>query len=209
VAFEYGCFISYAHDEGHLIRRFIDDLTEALRSELGAYLNDENKLFLDQKRLSGGLSHPEVLAEAMCRSACWILVYIPKYRRMEWCRREYRAMRELESRRKEQPGPKLARGHAMIVPMLLRGHIDDLPIGVPAAEFVEDFTRFDVGQRRIVEHREFKPRIRLVAERIWDIWRAYEHVDHDGAGCEAFQLPAPDDADWGPEKGGPSQERPL
>jgi hypothetical protein len=59
--FQYGCFVSYAHDSDGLVERFIGDLERALKAELGAYLDEDNKLFLDRERLSGGLSHPAVL----------------------------------------------------------------------------------------------------------------------------------------------------
>jgi hypothetical protein len=118
-------------------------------------------------------------------------------------------MRVLEERRREVLAHRLPRTTAMIIPIVLRGPLEDLPIGVPAKEFVEDFTQFDVGTTSIIKHSQFKPRIKLMSERIWDVWRVCENDVGTPSECEAFSLPAPQASDWGPERGGPNQARPL
>lgn len=207
--FEYGCFISYAHDDGERIQQFIEGFTDGLKSALGGYLGPEQKYWIDEDRLSGGYAHGEEIARRMCQSACWVLVYVPRYRRQPWCRREYRAMRALDQARRATLGRRIPQGTAMIIPVLLGGHVEDLPTSLPPKVFIEtEFQKFNVGQQRIVEHPDFQPRMTKIAQRIWDVWRICEDLE-EPSGCEHFSLPEDSTEDWGPEKGGPGQGRPL
>ena len=45
----YSCFISYCHGEGELMRRFIEDLTTALKSYLDPFFDEQ--IYIDEKRL--------------------------------------------------------------------------------------------------------------------------------------------------------------
>lgn len=99
MALKYSCFISYRHAEGELHRRIIRDLFEALSEELELHVGE--KIFLDEERLRGGFLYNEVIAEALCMSACMVLVYTPTYFDLEhsYCAREFRAMEALEEYR--------------------------------------------------------------------------------------------------------------
>lgn len=209
MAVRFGCFISYAHDDGRRLKTFIQDFTEALVSELGAYLDDGQKVALDKDLLAGGVRHEPALAQYMCQSACWILVYVPKYRHHPWCRQEYRAMRVLEAERRDALGSRLPRTRAMILPVLLSGNVDDLPAGMPELEYVEDFSSFMVGHQHIIEHPEFQHRVRKMAENIWGTWRILAEDADLPDDCHVFEFPAPDDNDWAPEVGGLQLKRPT
>lgn len=97
--FQYACFISYRHGQRKLAERIINDLYETLSGEL-ELLRDE-QVFLDRERLRGGYFYNEALAEALCHSACMIVVFTPTYfsRNHTYCAREYKAMEELEKKR--------------------------------------------------------------------------------------------------------------
>lgn len=197
--FQYGCFISYAHDSGDLISTFLEDLTTGLRDHLTG-LAGEAKYWLDEQRLAGGMAHPQAIATAMCESACWILVYHHRYRRSDWCKREYRAMRVLESQRMEALGKRLPRERRMIVPILLNGELGDLPVGLQEERIVENFTHFLVSQPRIHEHPKFEARVRNIADHVWQIWRVCEDKPDEPSDCEAFEVPQADPSDWGSER---------
>lgn len=209
MAFEYGCFVSYPHDDGELINTFMGDLVTALESELGAYLERGRKVYIDRNGLNGGRAHATELARAMCASACWILVYSPKYRRRPWCRSEFRAMRLLEQQRRQALGRDLPPTKSMIIPVLLRGDMQDLPSGIPDSRFVVDFSAFMVGQQRIIEHPGFNVAIRRLSTEIFSIYQLWEGSDEHPRDCETFELPEPDEADWNTEVGGLSQGRPF
>lgn len=207
MAFEFGCFISYAHDEGDLIQTFVKDFVKGLKAHL-VNIDDKQKYWWDEEQLSGGVRHPDKIATGMCQSACWVLIYFPKYRRHPACQQEYRAMYELEERRREALGRRLRKDQAMIIPILLGGDKEDLPQRLPDKVIIEDFSQYAVSGPRILRHPEFEKRMKLIAGRIWDVWRVCEDLKDEPSGCHEYSLPAPDKADWGPEVGGPEQEQP-
>src|SRR4051812_35751103 len=117
--FKYACFISYCHGQGELMRRFIDELTRALKNCIDPYLDEE--VYIDQERLQPGFSYNEALAMAICQSLCMIVVYVPKYERHPYCLREFRAMEILEERRFRLLSEQSRRHRRMIIPVLFRG----------------------------------------------------------------------------------------
>ena len=74
---KYACFISYRHGQRKLAERIINDLTEALASELEAWLEEE--MYVDRERLKGGDFYNEALAKALCESVCMIMIFTPTY----------------------------------------------------------------------------------------------------------------------------------
>jgi TIR domain len=207
MAFDYGCFISYPHDDGLLVERFMDDFTSALKAHL-LNLSKDRKYWLDSEQLGVGKRHPSKIARGMCRSACWILIYYPKYRRSDFCKREYRAMRELEALRSQALGRQLPAEHSMIVPVLFRGDKDDLPGGLADSVIFGDFSKYTVSGPRILEHPESEQKIIEIADHVWNVWRTYEDLDDQMRHCEQYELPAAAGDDWGLETGGPNQDYP-
>ena len=62
--FDYACFISHVHASEALMKEFIEDLFDALKSSLEPYKREA--VFLDEARLRPGFRFNEALAEAMC-----------------------------------------------------------------------------------------------------------------------------------------------
>ena len=52
--FKYACFISYRHGQNHLMKRIINDLYEALSSELETCFSSQAAIFKDTERLNPG-----------------------------------------------------------------------------------------------------------------------------------------------------------
>ncbi len=208
MAFDFGCFISYPDDDGELVQRFMGDFTAGLKAHLLGP-DKGKKYWWDKEQLDGPVRHPDAIASGMCRSACWILIYYPRYRRSDYCKREYRAMCELEERRRSVLGKRLAREQTMIIPVLLRGHENDLPRKLPDHVTFEDFRRYTVSGPHILRHPTLEEKISLISERVWKVWKVCEHMEDVPSGCDTFPLPEPDESDWGPEHGDVEQARPL
>ena len=121
--FKHPCFISYVRGQHDLIRGFLTQLTKALSSSLEPYF-DEGPYF-DQE-LQAGEYFDQKLADAICRSVCMIVIYYPKYGLHEYCLREFEAMKSLEKDRLPLLGAT-GNGRGLIIPILLRGKVDDLP----------------------------------------------------------------------------------
>jgi hypothetical protein len=207
MAFDYGCFISYPHDDGALVKTFIHDFTVGLKAHL-YNLEDGKKYWWDQEQLGVGIRHPQAIASGMCKSACWIMIYYPKYRRSPFCKSEYLAMRELEARRREALGRRLPREFTMILPVLFRGEERDLPGGLSDEMIFEDFSKYTVSGPRILEHPEFEQKMMKISEHVWNVWKTCEDLDHEPRNCDDYTLPEPTDEGWGSESGGPSQKQP-
>src|SRR4051794_30268202 len=103
--FRYSCFISYRHGQRKLAERIVQDLYDALSSELELLMNEQ--IYLDRERLKGGNFYNEALATALCQSACMITIFTPTYFDCNhpFCAREYKAMERLEQSRLSAIGP--------------------------------------------------------------------------------------------------------
>lgn len=183
MAFEYGCFVSYAHPEGGLMKTFIKDLIVALESELDPYLR--NQVYFDEERLKGGHELEGALGHGLCASACWVMVYVPQYKNQEYCLREFRAMQMLQEQRREALGGKLAKYRSMIVPILVRGSQAELPDNLSKTKCIE-FDQLTLAEATISDRPEAMQQIRDLAGEIHEVYKLGEELEHD---CEGFELP--------------------
>jgi hypothetical protein len=152
------------------MRRFIEELVEGLKSSLGPYVDADQQVFIDRERLKPGYRFTETLAQAMCESACWIMVYVPRYRDHPYCRREFLAMLELETRRHALLGAALKPDHGMIIPIILRGDVRDLPSVVRDHRLVDEkFREFTTTEARMAANPNFNDSIERIARSIWEV----------------------------------------
>ena len=76
----HACFISYRHPaaEGSREAKLIAHVCKAISDHVQMYTH-KHEVYFDQKRLVPGYQYDECLAEAICRSACMVVVYWPAY----------------------------------------------------------------------------------------------------------------------------------
>jgi hypothetical protein len=184
--FDYACFISHVHASEALMKEFIEDLYDALQSSLEPYKRDA--VFLDEARLRPGFRFNEALAEAMCASACWVLVYVPSYGSQEYCLREYEAMSLLESRRRAAWTGKLQPKQGMIIPVILRGRDNALPEALRSQIQYLDFRGFTTASPRILRNRTYTAQIDELAEYMHGIFELGRELRDD---CSKFRMPDP------------------
>ncbi|MEO7709253.1 MAG: toll/interleukin-1 receptor domain-containing protein [Caldimonas sp.] len=191
--FQYSCFISYSHGEGDLVRGFVTQFKAALKDELETLIAGR-KPFIDDDIPYGAKWDP-YLAKALCHSVCMVVIYTPVYGQKVFCRREFKAMEELEERRLamlQGASPTLG----LIIPVVMRGFAQlPQPIGPRQAVDFSHFTLADVQMNR---HPGFAPKVKEVAERIADhFWRLQALEDEACKFCDAYQMPAPPpETDW-------------
>jgi hypothetical protein len=183
MGFEHGCFISYMHASGNMMKPFIEDLVAALKGELEALVPDP--VYFDEDRLKPGIKHEPALGRGLCASACWIIVYVPQYSEHDYCMREFRAMQILEERRKQELGMELDPEKGMIVPILLRGNREELPAGVDKSIYLE-FNHITVASPKITKNRKSMEEIRDLATYIRGIFELGKHLTYD---CRGFEVP--------------------
>jgi hypothetical protein len=194
MAFQYACFVSYRHPpvQGELAERFIDDLSGALKSELGAWMNEP--LFVDRDRMQAGTFFNPALAGALCRSVCMIMVYTPHYFNTQnpYCAREYVAMEKLEKVRLSRL-PDQQRYGGLIVPIILRGE-EYLPPTIRNERHYYSFERFTLWSKRIAHNPQLEPLVRQIAGVIYarknmlDPWS-----DEFTCDCHSFTFPTEDE----------------
>jgi hypothetical protein len=185
--FEYGCFVSYAHPGpgGQTMTTFVEDLVQALESELDPYMG--NPVYFDKKRLKPSYEYDPALSHGLCASACWILVYAPLYRKREYCLREYNAMQALQAQRRRELGRKLPKHRSMIVPILVRGDQREFPEELRKTEPIR-FDQVTLAESTISDRPEEMAALRDLAAEISEIHELGEELNHD---CETFELPPP------------------
>lgn len=192
MAFEHGCFISHVHAKEPLMQEFVNQLAEALRSELEPLIGDfvENTVYLDEERLKGGEKFNLSLARALCASACWVMVYVPQYFRRPYCQREFRAMQILEERRLGHPDIALEPHKGMIIPIILRGKREKLPASLSEEVHCLEFSRFSTAGSEILRHDTF---IEQIAERAAFIEEVFELGNGLAEDCAQFSIPELDE----------------
>ena len=188
--FKYACFISYPSAQGQMLKEFVEELKEALRDCIDPYLDEE--VYIDKEQLGGGDHFNEALAQAICQSLCMIVVYVPKYERHEYCRREYRAMEVLEQKRATICGREKLGNKGMIIPVILRGD-KDLPDKIKRHVHYCNFTKYTTASRNIRDNAECVEQLEAVARNIYELYQAFE--GHDACNdCGEFRLPSPEEA---------------
>jgi len=178
------CFISYRHGQHELMGRFVEQLYEALASELEAVT--DLRIYLDKSRLQGGDLYNPALARSLCESACMIMIFTQTYFSQEhrYCAREFAAMCELE-RKRMTAGAE----HGLIIPVVLR-RFEALPRSISSKRQVYRFEKYTVSGRRLILNRHFDADIQKMARYIAD---RVQELRADAIDCTDFRLPDDND----------------
>ena len=206
MAFNYSCFISYVHSglptvSGAPLREFVEEFESRLRGELEAQVDEP--VFRDNASLSGGDVLDPALGEALCTSAAWVVVYVPRYMKREYCRREFAAMLLLEEERRRALMGRLPLKTGMIMPVLLRGEGVELPLPDAGERIWEDFKAYDAQSNPIGGNSDYSEKICRIAERIALLCSLDRELGHVLGRCGQFELPAdPSGKEWA----GPAQQ---
>jgi len=189
--FKYSCFISYRHGQYEMAKYIINELHEALCSEIELNVSDK-PVFVDWERLRGGDFYNEQLATALCQSACMIVVFTGVYfdRKHTYCTREFKAMEYLESKRLSLLGRSPDKQHGLIVPIVFRGK-RKLPPDISDRRQYYDFQDFALFSPKLSRHPELAPKVKEIAEYIAERCEALEAVpENDEIECSEFKMPS-------------------
>ncbi len=191
--FQYSCFISYRHTQADIV----EDLVDALKTELGRWLDLE--VYLDRERLKGGDFYNEELSQALCESICLIVVYTPTYfsSKNTFCAREFKAMEELEHQRFTKVGLVNNTKHGLIIPIVYRGD-KKFPEDIKNKRLYHSFEEFQISGDATLDNPEYARKIKEIAEYIDE--RCDEVIAHEDElcnPCSTFELPKEEDIlDW-------------
>ena len=194
MAFRYSCFISWAHVQGELGITFVESLHKALSESLELHV--PAPVYIDRERLTAGYKFKSSLANAMCQSATWVLLFTPRYLKQDFCLRELAAMQVLEERRRSHLDGRLSPEEGLIIPVIFRGK-ELLPRMIEDSTHYLDFSRFSLADPDISRNPVYIDEIERTAAHIARMCA----LDADGADdCTTFELPEPALVDkWEPQ----------
>lgn len=169
------------------MKRFVEDLHEALANELALLLSE--KVFVDYKRLEGGDFFNQALATALCRSACMILIYTPTYfdSMNTYCTREYKAMLGIEHRRFEALGNHNPTS-GLIIPIVFRGW-SQVPNEIKSQRQCHNFDSFLLYDENMSRHPSYAPTLRDIALYISQRCDELQAITDKPPACEEFMFP--------------------
>jgi hypothetical protein len=185
MAYEYASFISWPHMQEELGVMFIKSLKKALDDSLEPHVQE--RIYLDEERLAPGYNFEPALATAMCKSACWVLVYSPRYLKQDFCRAEYQAMQLLEVERRRTLAGKLPREHGLIIPVLFRGEDEQIPDEIRTARHYADFRKFSLVDSDISRNKRYVRKIEQIAKYIASLCALPAATQ----ACDTFEMPPP------------------
>jgi hypothetical protein len=191
----YACFISYCHAQHDLMKNFISQLKNTLKSCLEPYMKEE--VFIDEERSSSGYHFNENLAEAICESVCMIVIYCPRYEDSEFCLREYDGMKRIQAKRKALLGSRASSEFDMIIPIVLRG---DPPKIIKDHIHYCDFSAISLPDLdNLNKNPVFVKEIENIAKVISGHRRSFEKAGKNVFGvCREFRLPPISRVSWRP-----------
>jgi len=171
------------------MKNFIEQLKKALKDYLDPYLDEP--VYIDVERLQPGFHYNEELAKAICQSICMIVVYSPKYERHSYCLREFRAMEIIEEKRTQLLGNRADSSRGMIIPIIFRGEIEDLPPKITERIHCCDFSNFTLERTDISSNPEFINDIEEIAKSIYQHFEIFRKSNIDFfSECNSFSLPS-------------------
>ena len=173
MAIKYPIFISYARGRaGKLIGSFMQELQAAVVDEGDAYFDET--LWIDREKLRIGDALDQSLRHAICESACVLVVFVPVYKRREYCVAELSAALDLEEKRLAKLGKHVPAGKRLIMTILLRGTKDDLP-PVLQDRLYADFSSFTMGDTNLSQHgATIREMVKTIHDRYTELKRASE-----------------------------------
>lgn len=188
----YPCFISFRHFGDRISEAFIKQFCECLSAELLPLTGQQP--FIDSKRLQAGHSLKDEIADAICKSACMIVIWTPQYFNEEylWCTMEYKAMKDLEEKRLEQL-PFSEKSKRIIIPVIYRGSIF-YPEKLKDIMYL-NFENFTLYEAEMIQNKVYASEIKRLAEYITDRIKTFETKNiRYWRDCNNFSLPTETEA---------------
>ena len=161
------CFISYCHGEGRLMNRFVEEFKEALSSSIEPYL--DIKIFIDHERLGPGYRYNDALAQAICESLCMVSIVVPKYFKHDYCLQEVVTMEKIQKIRTKKIGQPALENRGLIIPVVLRGEVENLPEKMKKHIHCCNFSKFNTSSPKICETGSFVDKIDEIAKYIYEL----------------------------------------
>ncbi|SRR5260221_7629025 len=184
----YPCFISFRHFGDAISEAFIKQFFECLKGYLNPLVGKEP--FIDFERMQPGYSLKPAIADALCKSACMIVIWSPQYFNEEqiWCAMEYKAMKELEKKRLGLL-PNTENYKKLIIPVIYRGS-KYYPSNLSQETLYLNLEKFALYEPPMAENKNFAAEIEKLANYIYERIAVLKTLNNNQFGnCGDFGLP--------------------
>jgi hypothetical protein len=192
MAFKCACFISYPHNAGKSVDKFVTRLKEELQDRFAQFVTDP--IVTDHDFLTGA-DFNKAIAQRICESACLLVVYMPVYQRKTFCLQEYTAMERLQAVRYQALKADLSAQFGMILPLIYTGDDATIPEWISKHinyRNIRDFTVSD--PLTVFDDASFKEWIVKIANLVNSLYNTFQGTNL-GSPCGGYKLPDETDPD--------------
>jgi hypothetical protein len=192
--FKCACFISYPHNAGKSVDKFVTRLKEELQDKFAQFVTDP--IVTDHDFPTGAHFH-QVIAQQICQSACLIVVYMPVYQRKAFCIQEYTAMQRLEAQRYDALAAKPSIPIGMILPIVYTGEEAKIPKWISGQINYRNISKFTISDPlSVFDDEDFKTWLVQMANLVDSLYNTFQAANANPCHpCGTYALPAETDPD--------------
>ena len=172
MSFKCSCFISYPHNAGKSVDKFVNRLKEELQDRFAPFVSDP---IVTDHDFPTGANFNKAIAQKICESACLLVVYMPVYQRKTFCIQEYTAMERLEVERYQKLQQDLSAQFGMILPLVYTGEESKIPKWISQKRNYKNISQFTiVDPVAIFDQLEFKTWLVQIANMVDSLYNAFQ-----------------------------------
>lgn len=194
MAFKCACFISYPHNAGKSVDKFVTRLKEELQDRFAQFVTDPIRTDHD---FETGANFNRAIAQSICESACLLVVYMPVYQRKTFCLQEYTAMERLQAERYTALQNDLSAQFGMILPLVYTGQEDKIPDWISGRINYKNISKFTISDPVMVfDQQDFKEWMVRIANLVDSLYNVFQGTSTNPCRTRStYALPAETDPD--------------
>jgi TIR domain-containing protein len=188
MAFKCACFISYPHNAGKSVDKFVARLKEELEDRFAQFVTDPVRTDHD---FPTGANFNKAIAQTICESACLLVVYMPVYQRKPFCLQEYAAMEQLQGKRYDALQQDLSAKFGMILPLVYTGEEEKIPEWISKHINYKNISKFTTSDPvTVFDQQEFKEWLVKIANLVDSLYNAFDAAHTNPCQtCGTYALP--------------------
>jgi hypothetical protein len=193
MAFTCACFISYPHNAGKSVEKFVGRLKEELQDRFAQFVTDP---IVTDHDFPTGADFNKAIAQKICESACLLVVYMPVYQRKPFCLQEYTAMERLQVERYQALQQDLSGQFGMILPLVYTGEENKIPEWIRKKINYMNISKFTIADPIVVfDDPDFQQWLVKIANMVDSLYNAFQASPTNPCQtCGKYALPDEDDA---------------
>jgi hypothetical protein len=193
MAFKCACFISYPHNAGKSVDKFVARLKEELQDRFAQFVTDP---IVTDHDFPTGANFNKAIAQKICESACLLVVYMPVYQRKPFCIQEYTAMERLEAERYRALQQDLSGQFGMILPLVYTGEENKIPNWISEHINYKNISQFTLADPvAVFDQQDFQAWLLKIANMVDSLYNVFQASPNNPCLiCGTYSLPDAQDA---------------